>query len=51
MGQERLDFGTIHGVGMLVVVEEDKTFNPMEISLFGAVGIMLGAEGLAHLIE
>jgi hypothetical protein len=51
IGQKRLDFRTVQIFGMLLVVEEDKTFNPIEISLFGSIGIMLGAKGLADLIE
>ena len=32
-------------------MEEDKSLDPVHIRLFGAVGIMLQAQGFPHLIE
>jgi hypothetical protein len=36
---------------MLLVVKEDEAFDPIEVGLFGAAGIMLGPQGVADLIE
>jgi hypothetical protein len=51
MGQEGLDFGTVHGLGMLLVMKQNKVLDPMEILLFGAISIVLGAQRVAHLIK
>jgi hypothetical protein len=32
-------------------VKEDEAFNPIKIGLFGAVGIVLGAQGVADSFE
>jgi len=36
---------------MALVVEEDEAFDPVYISLLGAIGIMLAAQGLAHTVQ
>jgi hypothetical protein len=51
MGQEGLDFGTVHGIGMLFVMKEDKAFDPVEVGLFGADRVVFGPQDGADLIE
>ena len=36
---------------MALVMEEDETFDPIHVGIFGAVGVMLGLEGVMHLVE
>jgi len=36
---------------MAFVVEEKVAFDPIEVSLFGSVGVVLGARDAASLIE
>lgn len=35
---------------MAFVVEKDKFFDPVNISLFGVAGVMLDSDGVAHLV-
>ena len=51
MGQEGLDFGGAHGLGVAFLVEKNETPDPVDVSLFGAIGIVLEAQGIAELIE
>lgn len=46
VGDEGLDFFGSHVFGVAFVVEEDVAFDPFAVGLFGAVGVMLGAEGV-----
>ncbi len=48
---EKVDFRSAHFGRMTPVVEKDKAANPVEISLFGVEGVMLGAKAVANLIE
>ena len=54
-GGEVDDIGTdlvgAHLGGMLFMVEEDVAADPIEVGFFGAVGVMLKAEGVLHLFE
>jgi len=51
MVEEGLDFWVSHFFRMAFVVEEKVAVHPVEVSLFGAVGVMLGARDVASLIE
>ena len=46
-----LDFGGAHFEGVAFFVEEDVAAHPFEVGLFGAVGVVLEAEGVLHLVE
>jgi hypothetical protein len=46
-----LCFRRAHFNGMAFVVEKDERRDPIHVGLFGAVGIVFGADGVAHLIE
>ncbi len=48
---EGLNFWDSHFGGMALVVMEDVAFAPIEVDLLGAVGVVLGADGVAKLIE
>jgi hypothetical protein len=50
-GEEVRDFRFSHIGGMTFVVEEDKLFDPVEVSLFGANAVMFEADDVADLIE
>lgn len=45
VGDEGLDFGGAHVFGVAFVVEEDVAFDPVFVGLFGAVGVVFGADG------
>ena len=49
--QERLDLGTSQIIGVAFLVEEDKSTNPVDVSRFGAFGIMQRPAFMADLIE
>jgi len=51
MGEEGLDFWLAHFFGVAFVVEWNVAFDPVIVSLFGAVGVVLGAQDAASLIE
>jgi len=51
VGEEGLDFWVSHFFGVAFVVEEKVMFDPVIISLFGVVGVMLGARDVTGLIE
>ena len=51
VGEEGFDFGDTHLLGVAFVVEEDEAFDPANVCLFGADGVMLAADGITHLIE
>jgi hypothetical protein len=51
MGDVGLDFGDTHFFGMAFVVVEDVAAAPFDVGLFGAVGVMFGADGVAELFE
>ena len=51
VGEEGSDFGDTHLLGVAFVVEEDEAFDPANVCLFGADGVMLAADGITHLIE
>jgi len=48
---EVLDLGCAHLCGVAFVVKEDVAASPVEIGLFGAVGVVFGADGIAHAVE
>jgi len=49
--EEGLDFWVSHFFRMAFVVEEKVAVHPVEVSLFGAVGVVLGAQDVMSLIE
>lgn len=51
VGQESLNFRAAHLFGVAFVMEEDVTFDPVEISGFGMERVMFEPEGFADLIE
>ena len=51
VGEEGRDFGSAYLFRVPLIVEEDEAFNPVDIGFFGAEGVMLAADGIAHLVE
>lgn len=51
MGEKCFNFRPPHVFWVLFVVEQDEAFNPGNISVFGADGIMPYADGVSDLIE
>jgi hypothetical protein len=51
MGDEGLDLIGAHVFGVAFIMKEDVAFDPVLAGLFGAVGVVFGADGVAHLIE
>jgi len=56
VGEEGFDVGRSHVAGMDVLagvffVEEDEAFDPADVGLFGAIGIVLAAEGVTQLVQ
>jgi len=51
VSQKGFDLRPAHVVRMAFVVEEDEAFDPEDVTLLGAVGIVLEANGVAYLIE
>jgi len=50
MGEEGFDLWRAHGGGVAQFMETDEAFVPVEISLFGAVGVPAQADGLAEAV-
>jgi hypothetical protein len=50
VAEELFDFGRVHVFGVAQVVEADVTFVPMDISLFGAIGVSAQADGVADAV-
>ena len=46
-----LHFGDAHFLGMTFVVEEDVVFDPVDVGVFGAGGVMFDAKCIAILVE
>jgi len=51
VGEEGLDFGDAHLFGMAFVVEEDVAPDPVDVSFFGAVGVVFAAQRISHAIQ
>ena len=51
VGKEGFDFGGAHLGGVAFVVEEDEAADPLDVGLFGAVGVVAGTEGGADAVE
>jgi hypothetical protein len=51
MGQESFNFGTAHLLGVALVMEEDKAFDPGNIAFFCAQGAVFEPEGVANPIK
>ncbi len=51
VGNKGLNFFGAHVFGMAFIVEEDVANDPVFVSLFGALGIMFNADGVADLLE
>jgi hypothetical protein len=50
MGQKGLDLFFSHFTGMFFLMEEQITLNPVQICLFGAVGVVFEANGFTHYV-
>lgn len=48
---EGLDFKDAHFGGVALVVVKDITLAPVDIGLFGAIGVVFGADGIPKLVE
>ena len=51
MGNEGFDLGYTHISGVAFVMKENEPFYPFYIGVFGAIGVVLGSKGVAHLIQ
>jgi hypothetical protein len=51
IGEESLDFGSSHLAGMTFLMEEDVAFDPENIYLLRAEGVMLHTKDFADLIQ
>jgi hypothetical protein len=51
VGDKSFDFGGAHFPGMTLVMKEDETTAPIDIGLFGAIGVVLSLQGFAHLVK
>ena len=51
VGDEGLNFGDAHVFGVAFVVEEDVAADPVYVGLFGALGVVFDANGVADLFE
>lgn len=51
VGEEGFDLGSAHIGRMFFAVKKDEAFDPVDVGLFGAVGIVFEAEPVPHLIE
>jgi hypothetical protein len=51
MGQECLYFGGAHFGRVAHVVEKDVAFDPANVGLLGANGLVLEADGVADLVQ
>lgn len=51
MGEERLNFGAAPLVRMGLTVKENIAFNPADMGLFSADGVVLASDGVTNLIE
>lgn len=49
--EEGVYFRRAHFEGMAFFVEEDIPANPVHVGFFGAVGVVFGAQGIAHSVE
>ena len=46
-----MNFIGAHVFGVAFVVKEDEAFDPVVVGLFGAVGVVLKADGVGDLVE
>jgi hypothetical protein len=51
VGEEGFDFGDAHVSGVPFVMEEDVAAYPLDVGLFGLVGVVFKSEGVADLVE
>jgi hypothetical protein len=51
MGEKGFNFGTAHVSGMAFGVKENVAAHPINVTFFGAVGVVLQANGIADLIQ
>jgi hypothetical protein len=51
MGEKGFNFWNPYVFRVAFVMKQDVTTNPLNVSFFRAVGVVLKANGLAHLIE
>jgi hypothetical protein len=51
VGEKRVGFGRVHLCGMALLMEQEEAFDPLNVGLFGAVGIVLAADSIGNLAE
>ena len=51
VGEEGFDFGVAHRFGVAFVVEQDVSFDPLGVGLFGADGVLFISDGVTDLVE
>lgn len=51
VGEEGFDLRRAHFAGVAFVVEEDEPFDPGDVGLFGADGIVFAADRISDLVE
>jgi len=51
MGEKGFDFRRAHVARMTLVVEENETFDPIDVGFFGADGVVLESDGVSYLVE
>ncbi len=49
--EERFHFRAAHVFGVALVMKQDKALDPVHVGFFGADGIVLEADHIAHLVE
>jgi hypothetical protein len=51
MGEKCFNLRNAHVLGMAFVVEKDMTTNPLDVGLFGAIGVVLETNEFANLVK
>ena len=51
MGEKGFDFRRAHLARMTLAVEENETFDPIDVGFFGADGVVLESDGVSYLVE
>ena len=51
MGEKGRNLRGGHVAGVAFIVEEDVTFDPLDISLFSVNGVMFSSQGVTHLVQ
>jgi len=51
VGEKRFNFGDAHVPGVAFVVEEDEAFDPVDVGLFSADGVVFEAQRIPDLVQ